>query len=188
MTFDICKIGNLEPHFLRRRQEAMRTSRADLVMLLNSDIEVSGFEQSLRLFEDPKLFAITFSPGSSNTGSVRRVSYANGGSSIYRREAWNRIGGIDLMFEPYWFDDVDYSVRATAADYYIVEDGRITVEQVSRMGTEVLKRRVHGVLIYLRNYCLYHRKHNVAYRVGERFYLWPFIIWAKIRYRRFYGF
>jgi len=53
-------IGNLEKNFLKRRNRVMETSRADLVMLLNTDIEVGECRQSVELFkEDPDLFAVT---------------------------------------------------------------------------------------------------------------------------------
>ena len=71
----------------------MKRSKSSLVMLLNTDIEVSNFEPAIGLFEgDLKLFSVTFSPESSETGTVREVEFANGGSSIYRREIWNKIG------------------------------------------------------------------------------------------------
>jgi len=189
MTLDIFTIGNLEKDFLKKRQAIMAESRADLVMLLNTDISVSNYKRSLPLFKDPKLFAVTFSPQSSQTGKIRRVDYANGGSSIYRRKIWNRIGGIDLMFEPFWFDDTDYSRRATSAGYYILEDGRIKVIQVSPLGTGVIKKSLMGILIYWRNFFLYHRKHNIP--PGRKHLLfpvfWPFIIWANIRYQKYHG-
>ncbi len=52
-------IGNLEKNFLEKRNKIMRTSRADLVMLLNTDIEAENYQHSIELFKkDPKLFAV----------------------------------------------------------------------------------------------------------------------------------
>jgi len=189
MKLEIFTIGNQEKDFLRKRQATMEQSKADLVMLLNTDIVVSGFKQAIAHFKDPKLFAVTFSPRSSNTGEVKRVECANGGSSIYKRAIWNKIGGIDLAFEPYWFDDVDYSKRASDAGYHILEDGNIEVKQVSQMGTEIIKKDFHGQLIYWRNFFLYLEKHRIP--MAKRHLLvpvfWPFIIWAHVRYNKFHG-
>lgn len=158
-------------------------------MLLNTDIKVSHYEPALRLFKDKKLFAVTFSPGSSETGKIKYVQHANGGSSIYNRKIWNKIGGIDMMYEPYWFDDVDYSKIAHDHGYYILEDGRIKVKQVSRLGTELIKKSLRGKLIFWRNFFLFQKKHHVP--LARKFLIiplfWPLIIWANVRYQKFHG-
>jgi len=182
-------IGNLEKNFLEKRNKIMRTSRADLVMLLNTDIEVENYQQSIELFKkDPKLFAVTFSPQSSETGQIKEASYANGGSSIYSRKIWNEIGGIDMMFAPYWWDDMDYSTRAKKAGYRIIEDGRIKITQKSEMGTSVLKRNLKSILIEKRNYVLYLMKHDQKELIKVRWHpkIILFYFWARIRFKHFY--
>jgi len=189
MTLEIFVIGNLEKDFLKRRNRAMKKSHADLVMLLNTDIEVSGYQPSIKLFEkDPNLFAVTFSPSSSQSGKTIEAKYANGGSSIYRRDIWNKIGGIDMIFEPYWWDDVDYSLRAKKAGYHILEDGRITVVQKSKMGTDILKRNLISVLVEKRNYVLYLMKHDKKELEKVKWHpkIAFFYIWAKWRFNKFY--
>ena len=187
-TLEVFTIGNQEENFLQKRQNIMKKSKADLVMLLNSDISVSNFRRSISLFKDKKLFAVTFSPESNRKGGVRYVQQANGGSSIYNRKLWNKIGGIDMIFAPYWFDDVDYSKRAHDAGYFILEDGRIKVEQTSKMGTEKIKGTILGRLIYWRNFFLFQRKHQIP--LGRKFliipFFWPIMAWAKFRFNRFY--
>lgn len=190
MTLEIYTIGNLEKNFLRRRNEVMKKSKADLVMLLNSDITVSNYSSAVKLFDrDPKLFAVTFSPASSGNNKIVKADSANGGSSIYRKNIWNQIGGIDLMFEPYWWDDMDYSYRAKKAGFHILQDGRIKVKQVSEMGTDVLKRNLKSILIQRRNMLLFLRIHNPKQYLKSIFHptLAPFILWAEIRYRQFHG-
>lgn len=182
-------IGNQEKNFLKKRQDAMKNSKADLVMLLNTDISVSNYKRTISLFKDPRLFAVTFSPQSSNTNVIRSVESANGGSSIYNRKIWNKIGGIDMAFEPYWFDDTDYSKRAYDLGYHILEDGRVQVKQISQMGTEIIKRDIWGMLIYWRNYFLFLKKHHEPIAKRYLFFplLWPLIIWANVRHDRFHG-
>lgn len=189
MKIETCVIGNLEKDFLKRRNEAMKKSSADLVMLLNTDIEVKNYEHSIELFEkNANLFAVTFSPESSLTGEVKEAKYANGGSSIYNRKIWNEIGGIDMIFEPYWWDDVDYSIRAKKAGYQILEDGRIEVTQKSEMGTNILKRNIKSVLIQRRNYVLYLMKHDTEELNKVKWHpkIILFYLWAKNRYLKYY--
>jgi len=190
MTLKIFVIGNLDKNFLQKRQEVMQKSRADLVMILNRDIKVSNYQRALvRFRQDPKLFAVTFSPQSSETGRIREVDVANGGSSIYNRKIWNEIGGIDPMFEPYWWDDVDYSYRARKAGYRIIEDGTVKVEQIAPMGTDILKRNLKSIMIERRNYFLFLKKHKPKYykRVMWSPKALPFALWAEWRFKKFRG-
>jgi GT2 family glycosyltransferase len=189
LTIETFVIGNLEKDFLKRRNEAMLRSRSPLVMLLNTDIEVTNFDASISLFEDNEwLFAVTFSPESSKTGIVREVEVANGGSSIYRRETWNSLGGIDPMFEPYWYDDTDYSYRARRRGFYILEDGRIQVTQKGEMGVKILSRNPKAFFIHQRNRLLFLMKHRPEEyrRLRWRPKLLPALLAAKIRFHRFY--
>lgn len=190
MKLDIFTIGNLEKTFLRKRNRAMKKSNAALVMLLNTDIKVSNYQKSLDLFrKDSKLFAVTFSPSTSGKNKVITADFANGGSSIYRRSIWNKIGGIDLMFEPYWWDDVDYSYRAKKAGYHILEDGRIRVKQVGKMGTDILKHNLKSVLVQRRNMLLFLKVHRPGQYSHAIFHptLAPFVLWAELRYKQFHG-
>lgn len=168
----------------------MEKSKALLVMLLNTDIKVSNYKQATKRFKnDSKLFAVTFSPEASKKGKIKEVEVANGGSSIYRRKIWNEIGGIDKMFEPYWWDDVDYSWRARKAGYKIIEDGTIKVEQIGEMGVDTLKRSLKSVLIQRRNYLLFLKKHKPKYYEKVKFHytVLPFIPWVEWRFKKFGG-
>ena len=190
MNLETFVIGNLEKFFLRKRNKAMKESKADLVMILNTDIEVSNIDLAVKLFEeDQKLFAVTFSPEFSQLKTVEKTDFANGGSSIYRRKIWNKIGGIDLMFEPYWWDDVDYSFRAKKMGYKILKDSRVKVVKKSELGTDILNRNPYSKFIYYRNYFLFLRK-NKPKKFLEKFNNpldWPLLLLAEIRYRKFYS-
>jgi len=93
-----------------------------------------------------------------------------------------------MMFDPYWWDDVDYSVRAKKAGYHIVEDGRIKVAQKSEMGTSTLGKRIKPRLIERRNYILYLMKHDQAELMRVRWHpkITFFYLWARIRFKHFY--
>ncbi|MFH1601715.1 MAG: hypothetical protein ABIB61_02035 [Candidatus Shapirobacteria bacterium] len=190
MKLDTFIIGNLEKNFLRKRNNAMKKSKADLVMILNTDIEVSNVKPTLKLFEkDDKLFAVTFSPESSQSKIVKNAEFANGGSSIYRRKIWNKIGGIDLMYEPYWWDDVDYSYQAKKMGYKILADGRVKVVKKSELGTDILGRKPYSKFIYYRNHLLFLRKNKpkeFLKKFKKPLYL-PLLLLVELRFRKFHN-
>jgi len=180
-------IPNTEKGFLRKRNEAMLKSEEDLVMLLNDDIaSISNFWGATKLFEDdPKLFAVTFDFECNGKQPVCPAAYANGGSSIYRRKIWNKLGGIDLVFEPAWWDDVELSQRAKDAGYHILRDGRIKVEKKPGLsGMERLMLNPYQYYIEKRNYAIWAIKHLPdEYKRLKQSWKWkPFVFMAERRF------
>jgi GT2 family glycosyltransferase len=47
------------------------------------------------------------------------VEQPAGAFLMFRRDVWNRLGGLDERFYPVWFEDVDFCRRAVSAGYQI---------------------------------------------------------------------
>jgi N-acetylglucosaminyl-diphospho-decaprenol L-rhamnosyltransferase len=47
------------------------------------------------------------------------VEQPAGAFLMFRRDVWERLGGMDESFSPIWFEDVDFCRRASAAGYRI---------------------------------------------------------------------
>jgi N-acetylglucosaminyl-diphospho-decaprenol L-rhamnosyltransferase len=47
------------------------------------------------------------------------VEQPAGAFLLFRRDVWQRLGGLDEGFSPVWFEDVDFCLRATQAGYRI---------------------------------------------------------------------
>ena len=123
--------------------EAVMSNPADVVILLNDDVELlsSPVESLRRAFADHSFFAVTFRSlnenGEFREGAKRLVwrlgypkilhnvrdqavphdglqasSYAVGGHAAFLRETFAALGGFDPLFEPFYWEDVDLSVRA----------------------------------------------------------------------------
>jgi len=68
------------------------------------------------------------------------VEQPAGAFLMTRRDAWDRLGGLDEQFHPVWFEDVDFCRRAADAGYQIeyvpsvraLHAGGHSVRQVSR--------------------------------------------------------
>ena len=185
---DIYTCGNTDKDFLQKRNLLMGLSNKPFVMFLNRGLRVFDYEPALEMMRnDKKIFAVTFNTKSSGSGKVTEAEFANGGSSIYRRSTWNRAGGINLIYEPAFWDDVDLSEYVKRAGYKIIEDGRIWCIQLGEPGIEKLKRNIWMRFIERRNYFIYLMINRNDYydKVKWTLHWLPFILWAKFRYWKF---
>ncbi len=126
------------------------------VFLMNSDVVLkdNSFRKSLEYFKkDKDLFAIGFAQlekdgrvVGSNLGYFKNgfinhsfreikdnkfVSYnfwAEGGASIFRRNLFIKLGMLDELFNPFYWEDIDLSYRAWKAGYKILFLKSVLVE------------------------------------------------------------
>lgn len=111
----------------------VRMAKGNLVVLLNTDVIPSNdfLVSALPLFDNRKVFAVSlheegyswaksnFSSGYLMHGQGEVVSsthaslWASGGSAVFRREYWIKLGGMDeKIFSPFYWEDIDLSYRA----------------------------------------------------------------------------
>jgi len=130
-------------------------SKADLVLLLNSDaVPYEGFlPPILKRFEnDPMLFGVGCMDisieGKEKVERGRGVAYwkkgilrhrkgdvdnddtfwISGGSSMVRRELYKKFNGMDEIYNPFYWEDIDLSYRVQKAGYKIVFEKQSKVE------------------------------------------------------------
>lgn len=125
-----------------------RSSYGNLLALLNTDVipERDFLVKALTHFKDEKVFAISlhekgygWAKGKFEKGFVgfekgqegRLVSdtfWVSGGSGIFRRSLWMKLGGLDEgLFSPFYWEDLDLSYRALKRGYkvYWEPDARV---------------------------------------------------------------
>ncbi len=124
----------------------VRVARGDIVILLNTDVEPEkGFLAPLiKHFNDPKVFAVgslekSYDPGvivlrGRGEAKWRRgffvhwrgeidrsdTAWVSGGSGAFRRVSWEKLGGMDTLYNPFYWEDIDMSYRAFKAGYTLV--------------------------------------------------------------------
>lgn len=54
--------------------------------------------------------------------------WISGGSSLVRRELFDKLGGFDALFNPFYWEDIDLSYRAQKAGYKIMFEPKSEVE------------------------------------------------------------
>lgn len=129
----------------------VKNAKGDLVLLLNSDvIPHKGFlKPVLSKFTNPMLFAVGLHdiddvgvsrgkgaakfmrgflmhrPGKTESGINL---WASGGSGVFRKDIWEKIGGLDTIYNPAYGEDVDLGYRAWKMGYEILFEKDAVVE------------------------------------------------------------
>jgi len=138
------------------------SSLADYLVLLNSDVapEKDFLKESLRHFDtNPNLYGVGFMDKSIESGRVvlrgRGKAYwtrgflihekgevdndetfwISGGSSIVRRNIFEKLGGFDSIYNPFYWEDIDLSYRAVKSGHEVVFENKSIVEHRHEEGT-----------------------------------------------------
>lgn len=126
----------------------VREARGELVVVLNLDVvpSLNFLESVLSHFDDEKVFAVSFNEGKFGPGKLgwkkgfleiipseassetSFSDWANGGSSIFRKRIWDELGGMDKLFLPFYFEDIDLGIRGRKAGFKCLWEPRAKVK------------------------------------------------------------
>src|SRR3989338_1385124 len=132
---------------------AVEKAKGKYILLLNSDVLLkdSSFKKALENFKKNKnLFAVTFAQKEKSGsivgknkifwdfGLVRHskaddlidgyTAWAEGGASLIDRKKFEKLGGFDSLYSPFYWEDIDLSYRAWKAGYEVLFDSSIVVK------------------------------------------------------------
>ncbi len=128
----------------------------EILILLNTDVypdeNEDFFSSALAYFKDPNYFAVGFLDKSveedgrivlrgrgvghwrrgllvHKKGNINRQStlWVSGGSSAYSRGLWEKLGGMNEIYNPFYWEDIDLSYRALKSGYKIVFEQKCVV-------------------------------------------------------------
>lgn len=124
----------------------VRNSSGDLILLLNSDVvpKKDFLKYLIPHFKNPQVFAVGCLQKSSKTdgakiqgrgigrfergflihgpGSLDKTNtlWVFGGAGMFRKKIWEKLGGMDTLYNPFYWEDIDLSYRALKAGYKLV--------------------------------------------------------------------
>ena len=124
----------------------VHVASGEVLLLLNTDvIPHKGFlEPLLVYFADEKVFGVGCVDESIEKGSIvlrgrgvgewkrgflvhragnvekTNTLWVSGGSSAFRKSVWEKIGGLNELYNPFYWEDIDLSYRAQKAGYKIL--------------------------------------------------------------------
>ncbi len=164
----------------------VKNSKADLVLLLNSDaVPYKGFLDPIleRFKNDPKLFGVGCMDisieGKEKVERGRGIAYwkkgllrhkkgetnsedtfwISGGSSMVRRDLYQKFKGMDEIYNPFYWEDIDLSYRAQKSGYNVVFEKNSKVEHRHDEGAikKHFKKDKVTTIVY-RNQFIFHWK------------------------------
>lgn len=126
----------------------VKNAKGDLVFLLNSDAipDPDCVTNALNHFKDPQVFSIGCNVGGTwvwgyfkdgffwhkqsekKTEEPHQTLWASGGSGVFRKTIWHKLGGLDELFDPFYEEDVDLGYRATKRGFINVFEPKAKVE------------------------------------------------------------
>lgn len=139
----------------------VKYATGEFIFLLNSDvIPREGFlEPLLENFSDPLVFGVGCMDESIEKQAIvlrgrgrgywkkgflvhnkldvdnKKTFWVSGGSSLFRKEIWNKIGGLNEIYNPFYWEDIDLSYRAQKAGYKVLFESRSRVIHEHEKGT-----------------------------------------------------
>jgi len=132
--------NNKNKGFVYTANRGVKEAKGDFVVLINTDvIPQKGFlKPALKHFEDEKVFAVSLSEqdygwakiwwrggfihiGDGGKSKAAHISaWASGGSAIFRKSMWRRLGGFDPLYGPFYWEDFDIGFRAWKNGWKII--------------------------------------------------------------------
>lgn len=133
--------------FVAACNSGVREAKGEIVVLLNLDVvpEKDVLEKILPDFEDENIFAVSFNepnfswarifwkngfiehePGP-KANKTHITAWASGGSAAFRKSIWEKLGGFDSLYKPFYWEDVDLGYRAWKRGFKILWEPKAIV-------------------------------------------------------------
>lgn len=120
--------------------QGIAASKSKYFILINNDVRPKkGYiKSSLELLEKTDIFAVTFNEESASWPDMKWENgkmqfsmgkdkskaifsaWASGGSAIFKRSIWDKLGGLDEIYAPWYWEDIDIGYRAWRSGYKII--------------------------------------------------------------------
>lgn len=64
----------------------------------------------------------------------KNTLWVSGGAGAFRKSIWNKLGGLDEIYNPFYWEDIDLSYRAVKAGYKIIFEPKSVVVHQQQEG------------------------------------------------------
>jgi len=161
---------------------------------LNNDVvpEEDFLKPLAKDFEDEKVFAVSlnepqwsWAKGKWVKGFIEHETgpktktphlsfWANGGSGAFRKSIWLELGGLDEIFAPFYWEDIDLSYRAWKRGFKILWEPQSVVHHQHETTIGLRFNQKYVDLIAQRNQLLFIWKNTTDFRMllVHKAFLW----------------
>ncbi len=141
--------------------KGVREAGGEIVVLLNTDVrpEKNFLEPLLKHFSDPDVFSVGCMDKSIENGKTilrgRGVGiwkrgflvhsrgevdktdtlWVSGGSGAFRKKLWEKLSGLNELYNPFYWEDIDLSYRALKSGYKIIFEPKSVIIHEHERGT-----------------------------------------------------
>lgn len=192
--------------------QGVARSDSELFILMNNDVRPGKdyLNNSLSYFSDSELFAVSFNeegaswPDMSWDGKIQYSNgkdrsrvilspWASGGSAIFSRSIWDKLGGFDEIYSPFYWEDIDIGYRAWKTGYKIIwvpnstviHEHESTAKKLKPSYVSLIRQRNELLFNWLnitdKKFVLDHIGYLLKYTMGNPGYL-KIVIYALWRY------
>ena len=128
-------------------------AKGDVVILFNTDVrpEKDCLAPALKHFAREEVFAVGMMDKSKEDGKIvlrgrgvgrfergflmhnageldkTNTLWVSGGSGVFRKKIWDKLGGLNELYTPFYWEDVDLGYRSLKAGYTLVFEKESTV-------------------------------------------------------------
>jgi GT2 family glycosyltransferase len=131
----------------------VETSNGDVIILLNTDVypEVGFLEPLLKHFSNTNVFAVGCLDRSIENRNIilrgrglgewkrgflshrrgevdkQNTLWVSGGSGAFKKTIWEKLGGLNELYAPFYWEDIDLSYRALKSGYEVLFESKSVV-------------------------------------------------------------
>jgi GT2 family glycosyltransferase len=188
--------------------KGIKKANGDLVVLLNSDVspEKDFLLPLVQHFSDEKIFAVGMMDKSMEddkevlrgrgigqwkrgflvhaAGKLDKQNslWVSGGSGMFRKKIWDMLGGLDELFTPFYWEDIDISYRALKSGYKILFEKKsvgIHEHEKGAIKTKYTKDDVQRIA--------YRNQFIFVWKNADETMLWYHIFWLPYHFLKALG-
>lgn len=181
----------------------IQASKGDFIFLLNDDVllQDDSFQKTIAKFKNnPKLFAVSFAQIEKDGNIVGKnilfwkngfiqhdradnlkmgeTGWAEGGSAIFDAKKMKQLGGMDELYAPFYWEDIDLSYRAKLYGYSILFDPNIKVihHHETTIGSQFSKKKITAISYRNQLICIWKNISSMSYIVQHKYYLLKLLV------------
>jgi len=163
--------------FARNVNKGVLKAKGKIVVLFNTDVKPNEncIQNSLHHFKNKDTFAVSFNSGdgwaggkwekglfhhylipSSNTTETQISLWASGGQAAFDKKKWNKLGGFDPIYSPYYWEDTDLGYRAWKMGWKtiwepkckVVHDHKQSVISINKSKNDILQTAMRNQILF----------------------------------------